>query len=130
MTGPMNRACETCGATLSRWRRNDRPGEVYRYYCLPCQNKRLQQYRAKHAGASTMWNRRWQTDNPDKRRAHKAVEKALRSGNLKKLPCERCGRIDGVHAHHESYARPLDVNWLCPAHHAQRHEEMEAARAA
>jgi hypothetical protein len=45
------------------------------------------------------------------------------SGRLKKLPCEVCGnpKSDG---HHDDYAKPLDVKWLCRKHHAERHRAM------
>lgn len=40
--------------------------------------------------------------------------------NLKKQPCQVCG-AESSHAHHDDYSRPLDVNWLCPQHHALAH---------
>lgn len=45
---------------------------------------------------------------------------------LEKQPCERCGSSVRVHAHHDDYSRPLDVMWLCPKHHAQRHMELKS----
>lgn len=41
--------------------------------------------------------------------------------NLAKSPCEVCGDTS-AQAHHEDYARPLDVRWLCPYHHAREHK--------
>ena len=58
--------------------------------------------------------------NPEKIIARRAVDKALKSGELVKLPCEACGCKD-VEAHHEDYYKPLDVNWLCKSHHAMIH---------
>jgi len=52
---------------------------------------------------------------------HSAVTKALKNGSLKKQPCAVCGTTDEVHAHHGDYSRPLDVVWLCPNHHAEKH---------
>lgn len=62
----------------------------------------------------------WAVKNPDKRLAHKEVEKALRRGELEKQSCEVCGNSDS-HAHHSDYTRPLQVVWLCPQHHKDRH---------
>ena len=70
--------------------------------------------------------RKCQTDNPEKRKAHKAVEYAIATGALTKSPCERCGS-ENSHAHHEDYNKPLDVMWLCPTDHKKRHREIKEA---
>lgn len=56
---------------------------------------------------------------PHRKKANTAVGNALRSGKLKKQPCWVCG-CNAV-AHHPDYDRPLDVVWLCQAHHRQAH---------
>ena len=56
--------------------------------------------------------------------ARSAVTCAKRSGRLVVQPCERCGTTSGVDAHHEDYTKPLDVRWLCKAHHRERHVEL------
>lgn len=55
------------------------------------------------------------------RSAHNAVYRALKSGKLKKQPCEKCGSTDRVQAHHPSYRREnwLAVRWLCWRCHAK-----------
>lgn len=58
--------------------------------------------------------------NPAKRAAHSAVSNALRAGLLTCLTCEQCGNPK-AQAHHDDYARPLDVRWLCTTHHAEHH---------
>lgn len=65
-------------------------------------------------------------NNPEKYAAHKAVQCALRRGDLVKLPCIICGS-DSVEAHHPDYSRPLDVVWLCVLHHRQTHAMSLAA---
>lgn len=60
------------------------------------------------------------SNNPDKYHAYCLVSYAVRSGKLTKQPCEVCGEFD-VEAHHEDYSKPLEVEWLCRAHHLQRH---------
>lgn len=57
-----------------------------------------------------------------KQKARSALNKALRAGKIERGTCEECGS-EAVNAHHEDYARPLDVVWLCPRHHAARHVE-------
>ncbi len=69
---------------------------------------------------------RWRDADKRRMRAHSMVHRAVRAGRLTPRPCEVCDRRD-VHAHHDSYDKPLDVRWLCPVHHRARHAELEAA---
>lgn len=93
---------------------------------LVAARKRLQRLRQK-AGGAAAHNRRWNSANREKYLAHKAVENALKAGKLKRLPCAVCGQSKAVHAHHDDYENRLDVVWLCPRHHKQRHAERDAA---
>jgi hypothetical protein len=76
--------------------------------------------------------RAWKQRNPEKIKAHSAVAWAVRRGKLVRQPCEVCGTVKSVHAHHEDYSASavLDVVWLCRAHHRQRHAERRAAEKA
>lgn len=62
---------------------------------------------------------RWKAEHPDRRAAQLKVQYALRKGLLVKTPCLVCG--GKAESHHPDYSRPLDVVWLCPAHHKQTH---------
>ena len=55
-----------------------------------------------------------------KRKCQRAVYVALKAGRLQRGPCAVCGRTL-TEGHHEDYARPFDVTWLCGNHHRQRH---------
>ena len=66
--------------------------------------------------------------NPDKHKAHGIVQRAIRAGKLTVQPCERCGYGIGVQAHHEDYSKPLEVVWLCPPCHGERHREINEER--
>ena len=70
------------------------------------------------AGYTPGWRRKF----PAKYRALTTVGNAVRDGRLDRRPCEVCGSTS-VHAHHDDYLRPLDVRWLCPAHHRQWHRD-------
>ncbi len=52
--------------------------------------------------------------------ARKKYESALKAGRLKRKPCAVCG-APKTQGHHEDYSKPLEVVWLCGAHHAKRH---------
>jgi hypothetical protein len=77
------------------------------------------------AGGAAALNKLWESKNREKALAHRKVETHVKLGNIQKMPCERCGSLN-VHAHHENYSRPLEIMWLCPIHHKQRHKELEA----
>ncbi|MBR0672914.1 hypothetical protein [Neoroseomonas soli] len=90
---------------------------------------------AAHRDAALAKQRRFRADNPDARRTHAAVHRAIRSGKLVRPDaCERCGGPN-PHAHHADYARPLDVQFLCQSCHNLEHsavtdDDKRATRAA
>ncbi len=66
---------------------------------------------------------RYRQNNPVKAAAHRAVENAVKRGDLRQEPCEECGTEESVFAHHDDYNDPLKVRWLCAADHAAWHRE-------
>lgn len=65
---------------------------------------------------------RWYQENKEKRRAHKAVHRAVCSGLLIRPDvCSRCGNEAPVHAHHDDYSKPLEVEWICVPCHGRLH---------
>lgn len=96
--------------------RRDEPSEK--------RSARLRRIRADRPGWSTAKNAKWNLANPEKRRAHKKLEYAVRVGRVARRCCERCGS-DKAQAHHDDYSRPLEVMWLCQPHHRERHRELE-----
>src|SRR4051812_26186703 len=71
-------------------------------------------HRVSHITSNT---KQWREKNPDRYAAHNAVAYAVRTGAITKEPCEVCGEIR-AHGHHDDYTKPLEVRWLCAAHHA------------
>jgi hypothetical protein len=61
--------------------------------------------------------------NPEKRKAWIISTYAIASGKLKKEPCEVCGTVIKVQAHHDDYLKPLVVRWLCKWHHMEHHRK-------
>lgn len=68
----------------------------------------------------TTYNKEWRKRNPEKVRAHTAINNAIRYGKIKRKPCEECGK-EKSHAHHEDYSKVLDVKWLCSQCHKDAH---------
>ena len=70
--------------------------------------------------------KRWTKENPEARRAQNAVARALKDGALERgTKCDQadescCGPLS---AHHDDYAKPLEVRWLCRSHHSRYHAE-------
>ena len=54
--------------------------------------------------------------------AHAAVMKAKREGSLIAEPCEVC-KAEETQAHHDDYAAPLTVRWLCRVCHSAWHRK-------
>ena len=81
-----------------------------------------------HPEKASEYVRNWQKRNPEKRKAHRAVERALKTSKLVRPDvCEECGRYDGwngqslprIEAHHLDYSKPLEVEWLCKECHEE-----------
>ena len=77
---------------------------------------------AKRVSHRLNMRRRYQGDpvHREKQKARSAVTRAVSRGKLFKGACEVCGDLK-VHAHHDDYAKPMVVRWLCQAHHEELH---------
>ncbi len=125
------KTCSRCHETKPIAKFRLRQSGVPYGQCRPCEQigrlgSRGPVDRSRWAPVSKEVRRKWNRTHSDQRKVHKAVEMAVLRGDLARRPCERCGDAVGVHAHHESYDLPLDVMWLCPKHHKQRHRELRA----
>jgi len=88
--------------------------------CKICKRAKIQKWRDEHPGYNRKHVQRFKENHPEKRSAHLAIARALRAGTVIKQPCSICGEIKSE-SHHEDYSKPLDVIWLCRAHHAEHH---------
>lgn len=67
----------------------------------------------------------WRANNQEKTRTHSAVLQAMRTkAIMKPTDCECCGKqgvtLDG---HHDDYAKPLEIRWLCRQCHNDWHRQ-------
>ena len=68
--------------------------------------------------------RRRRKKYPQQYKAQSIVNNAIRDGRLnKETVCSQCDSQFRVHAHHDDYANPLSVRWLCAVCHAQWHRD-------
>lgn len=66
--------------------------------------------------------------DPAKLASRLALKTAVNRGEIvRPASCQRCGKSEAlIEGHHHDYAKPLDVQWLCPKCHAATHMEMRA----
>lgn len=71
--------------------------------------------------------------DPKKEKARQLVADAISRGAMIRGACERCGVTELrshddartlIHAHHDDYAEPLTVRWLCVHCHALLHRRV------
>jgi hypothetical protein len=119
--------------------------------CKACKNAAGAAYKKSHPQKNREWNRagqlraserlaeqkrKWHKEHPElemaryrsefgteKAKARRTLKAAVRRGRISKpSACQDCGRSDLIiHGHHHDYAKPLDVEWLCPWCHGKRH---------
>lgn len=62
--------------------------------------------------------------NTIKIKAHHSINNAIRDGKITKPSvCEECSETKKIHGHHDDYALPLKVRWLCQPCHFAWHKE-------
>ncbi len=128
--GPELRLCRKCSGEFEprSWqiRKSD-------YECPSCRRSRQNTFNRAHperlrAKARANYRRnveyytKYQREQvpPHVRAARRKVATEIEAGRLKRTRCEVCD-TSPAEAHHDDYGRPLDIAWLCRAHHVERH---------
>lgn len=103
--------CKDCAKTDTREHRrvSERPREY----------DRERNHRPERRGRWEEKRIKYRYRNPEKYKAHNALNRAVKDGRVMRQTCEVCG--EKAQAHHDDYSKPLDVRWLCPLHHARHH---------
>lgn len=139
----MVKACFKCGETkpLAEYYRHPRMADGHLNKCKACAKQDVWESRhVKHRDRVLSYERQraaephrvelrarttteWAEQHPERRRAQALLARAVRDGRVWKWPAcavPDCTSTEPV-AHHPDYSRPLDVVWLCQAHHKQAH---------
>jgi ribosomal protein S27AE len=67
--------------------------------------------------------KKWESANIIKRAASIIIRNAVRDGKLSKpSECAVCSKTGRIHGHHDDYAQPLKVRWLCSKCHSEWHK--------
>lgn len=94
--------------------------------CKECHSRYNREHYRKNKNVFKERNRKY-VKNSVKAQAASAVSYATKTGALSRKPCEECG-ADKTDAHHDDYAKPLEVRWLCRSHHIQWHVDNGEAK--
>jgi hypothetical protein len=89
--------------------------------------EQARKWRKTEVGKAAMerYQERYRIEKPERLKARDAVNNAVKAGKLSKQPCAVCGSSARIHGHHEDYSKPLEVIWLCPVHHKERHRQIQ-----
>jgi hypothetical protein len=144
-----SKVCFKCGETkpIEEYYKHPRMADGHLGKCIECTRKDVAEYQRgkghericalKKAYAKTegrkaqmaQFQRKYYQQNPDRWRAKIALQWARRRGLL--VPpdsCPACGGGGRLHAHHNDYSKPLEVEWLCEhCHRELRHRTYEYA---
>jgi hypothetical protein len=102
-------------------RQEKQPGGEYLIWCIGEYGKSTLVWLRKNRARRKYINK-WRKNNPRIVKYRIYVRKLILAGTLVKQPCEVCGNVmtDG---HHDDYAKPEKVRWLCRKHHRQWHQQ-------
>lgn len=131
------KTCFKCGIekSLSEFYKHKRMRDGHLGKCKECTKKDSTDHRNKNIERIRAYDRKrgnrqdsayyleYKNKYPNKYKARIMVGNAIRDGKLFKEPCEHCGSEKNIVAHHDDYLKPLNVRWLCQAHHMQWHRD-------
>lgn len=112
-------ACER-DLPLSAFRFQKSSGYPYGY-CRECGNERHKKWIRTPAGRAAQKRDGKKRYQDPKWAVRHLTGAAIKLGLLVRQPCEVCG-VTKVQAHHTDYNKPLEVQWLCAAHHSDLHK--------
>lgn len=69
--------------------------------------------------------KKWRHKNRLKVNVERILYRAIKRGDIKRLPCIICGKKKGL-AHHPDYSKPLEVIFLCALHHKEIHKKSKS----
>jgi len=133
----ITKKCFKCGKEkdLSEFYKHKRMADGHLNKCKDCTKKDVSKHRGQNLEKIREYDRNrglrrskdymleYRNRFPRKYKAQTMVRNYIRDGKLFREPCEICGGGRRNEAHHDDYAKPLNVRWLCSAHHKQWHAE-------
>jgi hypothetical protein len=131
------KTCFKCGAEkpLTEYYKHSKMADGHLNKCKECTKRDVKKHRRENDSVREYDRKRGNRQSyqcvkerraryPMKYKAHTAVGNAVRDGRLVKPDCcENCGSDFALHGHHDDYAKPLSVRWLCAKCHQRWHAE-------
>ena len=98
--------------------------KTFRYlrYCKECQNKQQADWMKLNPQSTRDYQRSYSKRFPEKIKAGKKIEYAIKTNKIIRKPCLICG-LEKSEGHHPDYSKPLEVVWLCRRHHLNVHNK-------
>jgi hypothetical protein len=121
--------CPHCGKVkdLGEFYRSRQTLDGVKGWCKMCFCTATRRYAKTATGRKVQQaaGHRYRRRFPRKAKARSVVSHALRDGKIARpAHCEGCGKRRKTQAHHEDYAKPLEIVWLCRPCHLTRHEAL------
>jgi hypothetical protein len=118
------RNCKLCNSTRNRTRYKD---PELRSKQLAANAK----WRREHPDRQRYLEKEFSKRQPANQQARSRIGYLVRKGYLIRRPCEICGAVAGVEAHHDSYSEAHweVVRWLCKEHHEKWHQILDPVKA-
>lgn len=85
--------------------------------------EQLREQRPGRKQKKLVYQQRRRAREPIKNLARSQTLRAIATGKLKRLPCQKCGDKNSQ-AHHTDYTKPLEVEWLCFKCHRKEHGQL------
>ena len=116
--------CFSCHSTKNLFVNATYKDHAY-YLCRECNTNRVRAYRKTARGKEVVKLNSLKSNEryPQKYMARWKLNSAVSSNVIRKpKKCSQCKRIAVLHGHHENYAQPLKVLWLCRSCHNSIHK--------
>jgi len=98
-------------------------------HCRKCGIEYKQKHYAHNEGEYYARNVEQRSIHPERIRAYRIVEAALRNGEITRPEsCSKCGKTGTIVAHHNDYDRPLHIAWLCLSCDRQLHADLRRSK--
>ena len=109
--------CYLCKGDIDLYLDWINPNGEKRYKCRSCNTNQVRRYRNTDKGKAAIYKaiKTYESRTPKKRKTWEKAKKII------KKPCIKCGETN-THRHHPDTNKPLEVKFLCAAHHKEEHK--------